>query len=154
MKDLFGNEETEKRNRMGAPKTNARDKSRWNRLWDTVLNEFGIATMSKTKKTRLGKIVRDLYDRHALPEEVGLRRKRYKEVMPAGCVCTPEALEKHWDMCAQLTSVEKLQAGVDRSIVAQRRKQDKDEANAASPDERKRIWDDYHKRRQTRESKS
>ena len=67
-----------------------------NEIWDAVLKVFNMTDLSKSSNTRIGKVVRDLKARHATPEQILARKKRYQEMWPK-MACTPEAVEKFWD---------------------------------------------------------
>ena len=86
MESLFENDKN-----TAQKKTRAR-----NEIWDSVLKVFNMTDLSKSSNTRIGKVVRDLKARHATPEQILARRKRYQEMWPK-MACTPEAVEKHWE---------------------------------------------------------
>ena len=65
-------------------------------IWEAILEVFKMTTASKTAHARISKVVRDLKARHATPEQIRARAKRYQEMWPT-MACTPEAVEKFWD---------------------------------------------------------
>ena len=70
-----------------------------NKIWDSICKSFGITDLSKTSRTRIGKVVRDLKARGIDPDEIPLRLAILKGKFPTWPVYTPEALEKFWDDC-------------------------------------------------------
>src|SRR5690242_20171480 len=68
-------------------------------LWEAcMIVECGEAkpNLIDPERRRLGKLVSAVRATGATPEEVQARAKRYKQVMPAGCMLTLAALANHW----------------------------------------------------------
>lgn len=68
-------------------------------IWDAVVALFKINPVTKSERTRVGRIVADLKLKNATPAEIGVRIGRYRKVWPT-VSCTMEALVKHWDAFA------------------------------------------------------
>ncbi len=64
-------------------------------LWDTVAALWFGGTVARPHATRAGKLVRDLRDLGATPDEVRLRHERYRTTWPKA-TASGEALIKHW----------------------------------------------------------
>lgn len=68
-------------------------------MWDSVVANFPIKPNTKSDCTRIGKLVRDLKLKHAIPSEIpariGAYQARYKNIP-----VTPEGVLKHWDSLA------------------------------------------------------
>jgi len=71
-----------------------------NELWDALCAAFGLDPRTKGERSRVGKVVRDLGQKGALPAEVAVRLARYRREWPSAAD-TPEALLKHWDRFAK-----------------------------------------------------
>lgn len=65
-------------------------------IWDSVCQVFSIDPQTKSEKSRVGKIVKDLKAKGATPDDIRTRHERYKLEWP-GAADTPEAILKHWD---------------------------------------------------------
>jgi hypothetical protein len=83
-----------------------------NPLWDCVCEAFGLQPVTRSDRTRVGRIVADLKAKGADPAGVSARIDRYRAKWP-DITCTPEALLKHWDSLgsdkppAEMTAMEK-----------------------------------------------
>lgn len=64
-------------------------------IWDTVAELWFGGNVAKPHATRVGKVVRDLKDLQATPDEIRRRRKALAHKWPNVDV-TPESLVKHW----------------------------------------------------------
>jgi hypothetical protein len=64
-------------------------------LFDVVAASFEEPPKGKSAATRIGKIVSDLVDLGASPDEYKIRWERYKRKWPTW-TRTPEAVVKHW----------------------------------------------------------
>ena len=69
----------------------------WNALWDTVVMLWHPSGVPQGQKSRVAKLIHDLQEMGATPRSLRRRRSRYTEVMPPGCLCTLEAMVRHWD---------------------------------------------------------
>jgi len=69
-------------------------------LWDAVVHHFGLRPVTKSEKSRVGRVVRELRAKGAEPDDVGRRIERYRAAWP-NITCTLEALLKHWDAFAE-----------------------------------------------------
>lgn len=67
-----------------------------NPLWDAVAEVWFEGSIKRPHFRRIGKIVRDLNDLGATPNELRRRITNYRHLMPK-CVCSPEAIVKWWD---------------------------------------------------------
>jgi hypothetical protein len=65
-------------------------------IWDAVCAVFALAPVTPTEKSRVGKIVRDLKLKGAVPADIPARLAQYRREWPKAAD-TPEALLKHWD---------------------------------------------------------
>lgn len=65
-------------------------------IWDAVVDVFNLNPVTKSDKTRIGKVVRDLKAKGATPELIVQACDRYRAKWP-DVACTPEALLKHWE---------------------------------------------------------
>ena len=65
-------------------------------IWDAVCAEFGLNPVTKSERSRVGGIVRDLKLKGAAAADIGERLARYRAAWPKAAA-TPEALLKHWD---------------------------------------------------------
>lgn len=68
-------------------------------IWDSVCAAFGLTPVTKSEKSRVGGIVRDLKLKGASPDDIAIRLGRYRAEWPKAAA-TPEALLKHWDTFA------------------------------------------------------
>jgi len=68
-------------------------------LWGAVCELFGLKPVTKSDRSRIGRIVRDLAMKGGTPDELRSRVARYRAEWPR-CECTPESLCKHWDRFA------------------------------------------------------
>lgn len=73
------------------PKERARDE-----IWDEICRAFQLEPVTASERSRVGKIVRDLKQKQATPEDIAQRLDRYSRAWPQAAR-TPEALAKHWD---------------------------------------------------------
>jgi len=64
-------------------------------LWNAVADAWFGGDVKRPHRTRVGKIVRDLEDLGATPNELRRRITNYKHLMPK-CICSPEAIVKWW----------------------------------------------------------
>jgi hypothetical protein len=71
-------------------------------IWDQVAELWFHGKVEMPDKTRVGKIVRDLKQHGATPDEIILRYRRYRQRWPTAAA-TPEAVTKHW---SSLSTVE------------------------------------------------
>jgi len=65
-------------------------------IWDYVCKVFKLNPQTKTERTRTGRVVRDLKQKGATPEEIERRLQLYRREWPKAAD-TPEAILKHWD---------------------------------------------------------
>lgn len=72
-------------------------------IWDAVVEVFKLSPVTSSELRRVGRVVRDLKLKGALPEDVSERAHRYMVKWPT-ITLTPEALLKHWDMFADQPS--------------------------------------------------
>ena len=79
-----------------------------NEIWDAVTEAFGLskAEITRSLASQLGKVVKDLKDVNATPEEIFKRYRNYKVLHP-NWELTPFALVKHWAAITD-SHVEKL----------------------------------------------
>lgn len=70
-----------------------------NLLWDSVCEVFKLSPKTEGERKRVGKIVRDLAEKGALPGDISPRLEKYRRQWP-NAAATPEALLKHWDSFA------------------------------------------------------
>lgn len=77
-------------------------------IWDAVTEAFGLskAEITRSLASQLGKVVKDLKDVNATPEEIFKRYRNYKVLHP-DWELTPFALVKHWAAITD-SHVEKL----------------------------------------------
>ena len=79
------------------PASGGKPKRAWkpDPIWDAVCEVFGFKTVPYSQRTRLGKVVRDLREMSATPEEI---RDRHRRAVAAwkGAEFGPEAIVKHW----------------------------------------------------------
>ena len=68
-------------------------------IWDAVVETFNLNPITKSDKTRIGKVVRDLKEKGATPDLIIAAAKRYQATWPS-MAFTPEGLLKHWDTFA------------------------------------------------------
>lgn len=68
-------------------------------LWDAVCEVFKLNPVTKSDRSRIGKVVADLKAKNATPDDVHVRFGRYIAAWPS-LTPTPEALVKHWDTFA------------------------------------------------------
>lgn len=87
-----------------------------NPVWDCLCEVFGLQPVTKSEKTRLGRMVREFTEKGAIPEEIRLRGSRYRQRW-AGAAFTPEALFKHWDTMGQSTGTGINGASVDKAAI-------------------------------------
>lgn len=87
--DVIGTEE--QKNRIAKQKLPHR-----NPLWDAICDLFNLNPQTKSEKSCVGKIVRDLKIKNATPDDIAQRKQRYMAEWP-GIECTANALVKHWD---------------------------------------------------------
>ena len=87
------NVKNEKNDNTGSGKTR-----KPNLIWDKICESFHLDPKTKSEKSRLGKISRDLKAKEATPERIDKIITAYAKVFP-GATCTPEAIVKHWDTC-------------------------------------------------------
>lgn len=69
-------------------------------LWDAVVRAFKLNPVTRSERSRVGRIVRDLVAKGADPGDVERRLMRYRNAWPKAAD-TPEALLKHWDRFAE-----------------------------------------------------
>ena len=55
--------------------------------------------LTQSERKKIGKLLNELREIGATPEELTSRAKRYKEVMPPGCILTLAALVHNWARC-------------------------------------------------------
>jgi len=65
-------------------------------IWDSICCSFGLNPVTKSERTRVGGITRDLKLKGASPDDIATRITTYRRQWPK-MTCTPEALLKHWD---------------------------------------------------------
>lgn len=65
-------------------------------FWDAIKAATNFKAETKDERSRLGKVVSNLVEKHASPEDVPIRASRYRKEWPKAAL-TPEALLKHWD---------------------------------------------------------
>lgn len=73
------------------------------KLWEAAMTAcYGdtkpLLTQSERKK--IGKLLNELREIQATPEDLLARAKRYPQVMPPGTILTLAALVNHWSRCA------------------------------------------------------
>lgn len=77
-------------------------------IWDKICDLFGLQPVTKTERSRIGKVVSNLKKKKATPEIIQERYGKWSDLYP-DAHCTPEALFKHWD------ALGRVQAAVPRS---------------------------------------
>ena len=73
------------------------------RFLDEICKVWKWNPQTKTEKTRMGALVKDLLLKQAKPEEIKQRVYAMKAEWGKKC-CTPEAIVKHWDLFKPETS--------------------------------------------------
>jgi hypothetical protein len=67
-------------------------------IWDSVCSIFGLKPVTKSERSRVGKIVRDLKLKEATPEKIERAYQQHGYTWPKIQPITPESVTKHWDM--------------------------------------------------------
>lgn len=66
-------------------------------VWDAICDVFGLRPVTKTERTRVGKLRRDYAAKGATEQEMRRRLKHHQQTWPNVRPVTPESLIKHWD---------------------------------------------------------
>lgn len=94
-----------------------------NPVWDALLLACGWDAVPPPKRSGFGRCVRDLQAMGATPEDIAVRARIYRRLMP-DCVLTPFALVNQWGTCNpamaidQLASPTRQQSRSDAAILA------------------------------------
>lgn len=97
-KDPYIDEEDEEEEELPPVGEESKKRQR-NLLWDAVCEVFELNPVTKSDRSRIGKVVADLKAKNATPDEIHVRFGRYVASWPS-ITPTPEALVKHWDTFA------------------------------------------------------
>lgn len=55
--------------------------------------------LTQSERKKIGKLLNELREINATPEDLIARARRYKDVMPPGTILTLAALVNHWSRC-------------------------------------------------------
>lgn len=66
-------------------------------IWDAACEVFALEPVTRPQQTRVGKVVAELKQLKATPEEIRQHAERYRRDWGPDIECTPEAVLKHWD---------------------------------------------------------
>lgn len=72
------------------------------KLWEASMTAiYGDKTpvLTQSERKKIGKLLNELREINATPEDLIARAKRYKDVMPPGAILTLAALVNHWSRC-------------------------------------------------------
>ena len=70
-----------------------------NPLWDAIAAEFFGGQIPPAYRTRVGRAAKAIAEFGGQPGDIAARKREWPRVF-AGCVCTLEALVKHWHLLA------------------------------------------------------
>jgi len=117
------------RRRKRKPKEEAKPREP-NPWWDTVCEVFGMTPITKTDRTRIGKLSRDFQAKaeHAGlgPEAIVIRRDALARKWQDPDMVTPEAVMKHWDMAGGNGQARLIQEDPDNEANPRCRRPDED----------------------------
>lgn len=106
-----------------------------NPLWDALVEGVGITPTTTAERSKYGKVVRELRDMEATPEEVVRRCEHYRMHWPT-IDLTVNALLEHWSRMEHPPAVRKLNvAGGKRPTVADHNEQAMREVFGDEPDD-------------------
>lgn len=72
------------------------------KLWESAMTAiYGDKTpmLTQSERKKIGKLLGELREINATPEDLLARAKRYPQVMPPGTILTLAALVNHWSRC-------------------------------------------------------
>lgn len=73
------------------------------KLWEAALTAcYGDTkpNLTQSERKKIGKLLNELREINATPEDLIARAKQYKKCMPPGCVMTLAAIVNHWSRLA------------------------------------------------------
>jgi len=112
-----GQESKKKETSLAGKPAAVREPNPW---WDAIVEVFGITPITKTDKTRMGKLAREFQAKceHAErgPDEIGRRRDNLADKWNDADKATPEATLKWWDLAATGATAPPARHGPDTQI--------------------------------------
>lgn len=74
-------------------------------LWEAAMTAcYGDTkpNLTQSERKKIGKLLNELREIQATPEDLLARAKRYPHVMPPGTILTLAALVNHWSRCSPI----------------------------------------------------